>query len=36
MGMGQLARSCKELKRNFIGIDINKELCDNIRDYLKK
>jgi len=28
MGMGELARRSKKLNRNFIGIEINKELCE--------
>jgi len=34
MGMGELARRSKKLNRNFIGIEINKELCELIHDEL--
>lgn len=33
MGMGELCKSCKKLNRKFIGIEINKELCEMVEKY---
>lgn len=31
MGMGELCKSCKKLNRKFIGIELNKELCEMVK-----
>ncbi len=36
LGSGSTAVACKQLKRNYIGFEINKNYCDLAKDRLKK